>query len=378
MNTIAIGLMTGTSADGIDGTALEIGEQSISIRATETLPFKEHTKEAIREVSAQRIQNKEHAAQLDMDLGNLHLEIASKLMARLGPEPTSVIGMHGQTVHHSPNTDPPFSIQLGNGPRVAEATGVPVVTDFRAADLAAGGQGAPLAPAFHQAAFSHPGENRAIVNIGGIANITLLPADSRGSVIGFDSGPGNALMDGWVRKHYSKPFDRNGNIARKGRIQHELLDILLQDSYFDRRPPKSTGLERFNHGWLKSKLHSFGRDCDNSDILATLTEFTARTICNDLNHLKPEVTTVVLCGGGSQNRLLVELIAGKITARVTDSGSEGIDPQWVEASAFAWMADRTVRGLASTLPSVTGAKHPCIAGIVHYPGNRTRYNPNTS
>ncbi len=369
--------MTGTSADGIDGVVLEIGEGSFSIRATETLPFKEHMKEAIREISALRIRDRTDAAELDMDLGNLHLEVALKLISKLGPESVNVIGMHGQTVHHSPNTDPPFSIQLGNGQRVAEATGVPVVTDFRASDIAAGGQGAPLAPAFHQAAFSRPGENRAIVNIGGIANITLLPSDSRNNVIGFDSGPGNTLMDGWARKHYSKPFDRNGNIARGGRIQYELLDMLLQDSYLERCPPKSTGLERFNHGWLENRLQAFGKHCTDSDILATLTEFTARTICNDLNHLKPEITTVVLCGGGVHNRLLVELITDKTTARVTDSISGGIDPQWVEASAFAWIADRTLRGLTSTIPSVTGANQPCIAGIVHYPGNRTKHKPAT-
>lgn len=366
----AIGLMSGTSADGIDGVVLEVTDHNrLSIDASLSINYPPAIRSRIRKLTARKITNQNQSGGLDIQLTGLYADVANRLIRKIAPCKVAVIGCHGQTVHHSPDTDPPFSIQLGNGVELARLTGHVAVTDFRSADIAMGGQGAPLACAFHQAVFADSTQHRAIVNIGGISNITWLPKDRNAEVIGFDTGPGNTFMDYWCRRHFDCDFDQDGEIARGGQIQPDLLTLLLKDPYFDAPRPKSTGLEYFNEGWLQAVLNIWGGGIrsNNTDVLTTLTALTANCIADQINTLQPPVDSVYLCGGGARNSLLVDMIKDRLTAQVECSLALGIDPEWVEAAAFAWMAWRTLNGLTSTLPSVTGASCATVAGTVHTP-----------
>ncbi len=366
--------MSGTSADGIDGVALGITDRKRpGIVASLSVNYPSTVRSRIHNLAARKIRRPSQSDGLDMQLAGLYADVANRLIREIAPRNVAVIGCHGQTIHHSPYSDPPFSIQLGNGAALARLTGHVAVTDFRSADMAAGGQGAPLACAFHQAVFSDSAEHRAIVNIGGISNITRLPKDTDAEVIGFDTGPGNTLLDYWCRRHFHCDFDRNGEIARGGQIQTGLLRRLLKDPYFDAPAPKSTGLEYFNERSLQTVLNSWkDRDrASNTDILTTLTALTAHCIIDQVNALQPPVDSVYLCGGGARNSLLVDMIGERSNAPVKSSLALGIEPQWVEAAAFAWMAWRTLNGLTSTLPSVTGASCATVAGTVHTPAPAT-------
>lgn len=365
----AIGLMSGTSADGVDGVVLAIHDGDFSILATETVPYPDTLRQSVRELCDRRIRRNAEAGVVEDRLNSLYADVATRLKDKVAPVPIDIIGCHGQTVNHSPDSDPPFTLQLGNGATIARRTGIPVVSDFRSRDISAGGQGAPLAPAFHLAAFHSSCEHRAVINIGGISNITILPKGSDGKVIGFDIGPGNTLMDNWCSEHFSVPFDPQGSIAESGTVQDDLLDILLDEEYFGKEPPKSTGLEMFNPEWLDGKLRRWSGDgtYDNRDVLATLSALTASTIGQTVNDIHPDIDTAYICGGGACNSGLMDRIRRRCRAKVLDTGSAGIDPKWVEAAAFAWMAYQTAQGRPSTLPSVTGARYPCIAGTVSQP-----------
>ncbi len=366
----AIGLMSGTSADGIDGVVLAITDHNQpGIAASLSASYPVATRNRVRELTARKITHQKQSGGLDIELTGLYAEVANQLIQEIAPRKVAVIGCHGQTVHHSPHSDPPFTIQLASGEQLARLTGHTTVTDFRSADIAMGGQGAPLACAFHQAVFANSEQHRAIVNIGGISNITWLPKDPNAEIIGFDTGPGNTFMDYWCRRHFNRNFDQDGEIARSGRIQPDLLALLLKDPYFDAPRPKSTGLEYFNEEWLQAVLDAWqgGARSNNTDILTTITALTASCIADQINTLQPSVDSVYLCGGGARNSLLVELIKQRTSATVESSLALGIDPQWVEAAAFAWMAWRTLNGLTSTLPSVTGASRATVAGTIHTP-----------
>ena len=371
----AIGLMSGTSADGIDGVALRLADHNRpDIAASLSVGYPVAIHNRVREVTARKIRHPGQSAGLDLELTGLYADVANRLIRKIAPGKVAVIGCHGQTVHHSPHGNPPFSIQLADGAELARLTGHTTVTDFRSADMTMGGQGAPLACAFHQAVFAHRAEHRAIVNIGGISNVTWLPKDPNMPVTGFDTGPGNTFMDYWCRRHFNCDFDNNGAIARGGQIQPDLLALFLEDPYFAAPPPKSTGLEYFNENWLQAVLNVWkgAAGANHTDILATLTALTAHCITAQVNALKPPVDSVYLCGGGSRNALLVNRIKRLSTAKVESSLALGIAPQWVEAAAFAWMAWRTVNGLTSTLPSVTGASRPTVAGTLHIPPDTNR------
>ncbi len=362
--------MSGTSADGIDGVALAITDHSQpGIAASLSISYPVAVQDRVRKLTARRIMDQKQSDGLDIELTGLYADVANRLIREIAPRKVAVIGCHGQTVHHSPDSDPPLSIQLANGEELARLTGHIAVTDFRRADIAMGGQGAPLACAFHQAVFADSAQHRAIVNIGGISNITWLPKDPHAEIIGFDTGPGNTFMDYWCRRHFNCDFDQDGEIARGGQIQPDLLTLLLKDPYFDAPRPKSTGLEYFNERWLQAVLNIWGGGirANNTDVLTTLTALTANCIADQINALQPPVDSVYLCGGGARNSLLVELIKDRLTAQVECSLALGIDPKWVEAAAFAWMAWRTLNGLTSTLPSVTGASCATVAGTVHAP-----------
>jgi anhydro-N-acetylmuramic acid kinase len=277
----------------------------------------------------------------------------------------SAVGSHGQTVLHHPDGPAPFSIQLGDPGALAAAVGITVVADFRNTDLALGGQGAPLAPAFHRWAFADLHSNRAVVNIGGIANVTLLYAD--GKTIGFDTGPGNTLLDQWCKKHQGTPFDDRGQWAARGSVQSELLQEMRADDFFRLRPPKSTGLEYFNLDWLQQRLKSCTIQPSYQDTQATLSECTAQEIATGIRGM-PDVIDVAVCGGGAYNTDLIERIRNALPeCNIETTDRWGINPSWVEAIAFAWLARQRLRGAASNIPTVTGARAPVSLGGVYLP-----------
>lgn len=384
----AIGLMSGTSADGTDGAVLEIADKGeLSLHSTASLSYPQDIKDKIRRLIARKITTAQQSENLHIELAQHYAEVVGELLTTIDRKNISVIGCHGQTIHHSPHSAPPFSLQIGDSAELARLTKIAVVTNFRDADLAAGGQGAPLAPAFHQAAFASKTDNRSVINIGGIANITFLPSDGSdgkndaadktgktdkgvAETTGFDTGPGNTLMDYWCRTHFDCDYDHDGAIAENGIIQLDFLDLLLKDDYFAMPPPKSTGLEYFNAKWLKDKLSLWeGRShATNADILTTLSALTAKTVADQLNKQVPEIATAYLCGGGARNRVLITLLKQQTTTIIETTAALGIDPQWIEAAAFAWMAYRTLQRQTSTLPSVTGASKPTIAGTICFPG----------
>ena len=376
-STLAIGLMSGTSIDGIDGVLLSVNAPGqiahhIAIEATVHTAFPAVVQKQISAVITKPSVAVDELGRLDSRLGDLYAQTANRLKPKSG-EAVAVIGCHGQTIRHRPDGKFPFTLQLGNGAIVAQRTGIPVVTDFRSADMAAGGQGAPLAPAFHQAVFASRDETRAVLNLGGIANITHLPAteddaDNDSAVAGFDTGPANTLLDHWCRRHFNAPFDRHGATAAAGAVQQKLLDNLLSDPYFHRPPPKSTGREYFNEEWLGAMLADAAfAALPPADVQATLTALTAETVAHQLNQLTPSVETVYVCGGGVHNQTLMTMLDARARAEIKTTATLGIAPQWVEACAFAWMADKTIRRIPATLPSVTGASRPTIAGGIYFP-----------
>jgi anhydro-N-acetylmuramic acid kinase len=272
------------------------------------------------------------------------------------------VGSHGQTIRHRPSGEHPFTLQIGNASVMAERCGIDVVADFRSADVAAGGQGAPLLPAVHAMLLNAPGRTRVVLNLGGIANITVLAADGR--VFGFDTGPANGLMDAWCLRHRGEAFDRNGAFAASGRVDEPLLATLLADPYFALPPPKSTGREHFHLGWLDACLHA--TTASPADVQATLLELTARSIAAAIDAHASDAADVLLCGGGVHNQVLVQRLRELLRPRKLGSTADyGVDPDYLEATAFAWLARQRLLGLPGNLPAVTGARGPRVLGAVY-------------
>jgi len=361
-----IGLMSGTSVDGIDAALVSISVSGqLALLATHQHPFPVAVRAAIQELMQPGPNEIEREGELDVQLGRLFAEAAHALLAKSGVSASGIraIGCHGQTIRHRPHAAHPFTRQIGNPSVIAEDTGITTVADFRARDLAAGGEGAPLVPAFHQWLFRKPGVNRAIVNIGGIANITWLPAIENRAVLGFDTGPGNTLLDQWIARHRNEPYDRDGAWAASGRVQKDLLARLMADEYFATAPPKSTGREHFNLAWLEQQL--VGKLVPE-DIQATLAEVTATSIAQGLKFLPEEIGEIYICGGGTHNHhLLARLRALLPGIPVATTEILGLDPDWVEAVAFAWLAHQALAGRAGNIPSVTGARHPVLLGGIY-------------
>lgn len=273
------------------------------------------------------------------------------------------IGSHGQTIRHQPDQQEPFTLQIGDPNTIAFETGITTVADFRRKDIAAGGQGAPLAPAFHQHIFSSTKTNRAIINIGGISNISFLPAD--GEATGYDTGPGNVLMDSWIQKNKQQNYDNNGEWAASGKILTELLALMLNDTFFSLNAPKSTGRELFNLAWLNSKIKN--KNYKPEDIQSTLLELTAQSINNEVKKLPAMVNEIYICGGGAFNTTLMQRLETIIhPAILASTETLGIRPEWVEACAFAWLAKQTLQQLPSNLPAVTGASKSVVLGAIYY------------
>jgi anhydro-N-acetylmuramic acid kinase len=359
-----LGLISGTSADGIDAALVRFGAAPTLI-AARTFPYPGALRQAIlslarREAAALL----DHIGTLDVEIGRAFAEAANALLAHAGIESAAVvaIGSHGQTLRHRPRADPPFTLQLGDPATIAERCGLTVVADFRRRDVAAGGEGAPLAPAFHAAVLAAPGEDRAVLNLGGIANLTLLP-QAGAPVLGFDTGPASCLLDAVAADALGLACDRDGALARAGVIDAALLSRCLGHAYFAAAPPKSTGREEFDLEWLAAHGPLPGAV---TDLLATLTELTAVSIACALKHAMPGARRLIACGGGVHNTFLMERLAATLApVGLETTVASGIDPDFVEAALFAWLARETLAGRPGNLPAVTGAAGPRVLGAIY-------------
>jgi anhydro-N-acetylmuramic acid kinase len=361
---IYLGLISGTSMDAIDAALVDFNVAPLRIIATSATPFEPELKRRISALidQADRVALDE-VGQIDTELGRAFARAALALMqsAGISAERVTAIGSHGQTLRHRPDLDVPFTWQIGDPNTLAEMTGVAVVADFRRRDVAAGGQGAPLLPVFHDQVFRSDDEDRVIANLGGIANITILTDGS--TVTGFDTGPANRLLDAWIARHMGKDFDAGGAWAASGRVDETLLRELLDEPFVRLAPPKSTGRELFNLPWLENKLGLFSRP--PRDVQATLQQFTACTLAAAVREYAPGAA-VYVCGGGAHNSALLNAIAALLAPNpVASTAALGLDPDYVEAAAFAWFAMRTLQGLTSSAGSVTGAKGARILGGVY-------------
>ena len=362
-----VGLMSGTSMDGIDAALVAIEQGAPRLLASHQHHWPDAVREQLRAFSTDQPQSLDAFGELDAQAGEIFADAVLALLAKSNTAATAVtaIGSHGQTLRHGPNHRFPFTLQIGDPNRIAQRTGIPTVADFRRRDIAAAGQGAPLVPAFHHACFASAVEDRIIVNIGGIANLTCLLAHEN-TVTGFDTGPGNRLLDDWIRLQQGKQFDADGAWAASGSIYQPLLDALLADAYFSQAPPKSTGSDYFHLDWLRNTAASMLASISAVDVQATLLELTAVSISNALSHCAPQGAAIFLCGGGAHNVQLQRRLRALLPdSRIATTAALGIDPDWVEAAAFAWLAYRTLAGLPGNLPSATGASQPVILGGIY-------------
>ncbi len=378
-----LGMISGTSADGIDVAIARFQDAETGSASRAEVLFG-HTYPWDADLRAVLIELGQHAPKLTLDeIGELDVRIGAAFAAAAAQAigdsgvrhaDIAAIGSHGQTLRHRPNGRRAdgvhrFTLQLGDANLIAETTGIRTVADFRRRDVAAGGHGAPLLPALHAALLSSPVEDRAVLNLGGIANLTLLPAEDGANsgygVRGFDTGPANGLMDAWCLRHTGAGFDRGGAFASGGRVDEALLLCLLDEPWFALPPPKSTGRDQFHLGWVESKL---GGHESPTDVQATLLALTARTVADALRATLPDATRVIGCGGGVHNPALMRALADALPGIAVEStAAHGIDPDVVEALGFAWLARQTVLGRPGNLPSVTGAAGPRVLGAIHSP-----------
>ncbi len=354
-----IGVMSGTSLDGVDVVVCEINRVTCKLIHAKEYPFEKPLKDEILQ-TINKPQNLQNFGELDHKLGVLYAKHIHQFLNdfHLKTEDILAIGLHGQTLWHAPDTQFPFSMQLGDPNIVVAQTGICTVADFRRMDVANGGQGAPFAPAFHQFLFHDLSKNVAVVNIGGMANITLLEKNLKG----WDSGCGNVLLDSWIMQTQEKPYDEDGTFAKSGILNEALLSALLQDKYFAKEAPKSTGREYFNAAWLKKHLASFPTLPD-ADVQRTLLELTATSIANDLN--KTQTQKCIICGGGAKNGFLMQRLQALSQAKIIISDKIGVSGDFLEAMAFAWFAYKRIQKETIDLCSVTGAKKASLLGGIY-------------
>lgn len=365
-----LGLISGTSTDGIDTAIVRFGDdgRSAELLFGRTYAWPSDLRARLVELGQRGVElTLDDIGELDTRIGRIFADAAAHALRDSGIARTRIaaIGSHGQTLRHRPQGDHPFTMQLGDPNLIAETCGVRVVADFRRRDVAAGGHGAPLLPALHAALLTAPQEQRAVVNLGGIANITLLPptSEAHGEVRGFDTGPANALMDAWCLRHTGAGYDRDGAFALSGRVDTALLSKLLQEPWFSLPAPKSTGRDQFHLGWLER--HLSGQESP-PDVQATLLALTARTVADALNAAQPGTARLIACGGGVHNPALMRALAATLPrVTVESSAAHGLDPDLVEAMGFAWLARQTVLGLPGNLPSVSGARGPRVLGAIY-------------
>ncbi|QKJ67666.1 anhydro-N-acetylmuramic acid kinase [Deefgea piscis] len=358
-SNLYIGLMTGTSLDGIDAVIVDMQDSTPRLIASLGAPLPPQLRAQLLQLQSAS-HDEIHLAQLAANAHSLACAaVVATLLekAQLKPNAIMAIGNHGQTIRHRPELG--YTLQIGNHALLAEHTGITVVGDFRSRDVAAGGQGAPLVPAFHQAVFASPNQNRIILNIGGIANLSWLGQDQR--ITGFDSGPGNVLMDLWIHQHRGANYDADGAWAASGQILPDLLADMLTEPFFAQPAPKSTGRDLFHQTWLDQ--HLVGRNDKAADVQATLCALTANSISQAiLSQGTPD--EVLVCGGGAHNQQLMHLLTQQLSCPVSSTASVGIHPDWVEAFAFAWLAERCITRASANLPAVTGAQGSRILGAI--------------
>ncbi|TAK47011.1 MAG: anhydro-N-acetylmuramic acid kinase [Betaproteobacteria bacterium] len=353
--------MSGTSLDGVDAALVDFSERMPRVVKHAHLPFEDRLRAELLALAAPGTDDLGRAANMANELARRYAAAVAAVLEGTGIARRDVvaIGCHGQTVRHRPDLG--YTVQIGNAALLAELTALRVVADFRSRDVAAGGQGAPLVPAFHAAVFAKHGEDRAVLNLGGIANLTLLSRE--GHVTGFDTGPGNCLMDLWAARHLGMPCDRDGAWASGGSVMEPLLDAWLGAPYFTAPPPKSTGREMFGEAWLRRELPAGAAP---QDVQATLLELTARSAAAALQLAGLSAQRVIACGGGTRNRMLMRRMQMLLEpAQVESSSQYGLDPQQVEAVAFAWLAMQAVNGKPANIPAVTGARGARVLGAIY-------------
>jgi len=366
-----VGVMSGTSLDGIDAVLVDFGplrdKRACKVLATSARPLDATLRQELLDLQQPSDDELARAARAANALADAYATSISDVLTRAAvpADDVEAAGVHGQTVRHRPEES--WTLQLNNAARIAERCGVTVVADFRSRDVAAGGQGAPLVPAFHAALFAGP-THRVVVNVGGVANLTDLPLE--GPVRGFDTGPGNVLMDLWHARHQRGGFDRDGAWARTGRVDHRLLRVMRAEPFFDRAPPKSTGRDLFNEAWLDARLleaSADGRQRAPADVQATLVALTAGTIADSIRAHCSGATEVLVCGGGAYNSALMDALSAELAPRhVATTTARGIAAEHVEAMAFAWLARESLAGRETSLPEVTGAKAASVLGAVYH------------
>jgi len=372
--SVYIGLMSGTSLDGVDGVLAELQDDAagaIHVRVHHQIPFDDELRARLLRLNHSGADELHLAALAANALVRVYAQVVATLLRQCGLSASQVraIGAHGQTVRHRPGEfdGTGYTLQLMNGALLAELCGIDVVCDLRSRDVAAGGQGAPLVPALHAALFAVPGQDFAVLNLGGIGNLTLLPA--AGLVRGFDCGPGNALLDLWCQRHQGRSYDDRGRWAATGRADAGLLQRLLAEPFLQLAPPKSTGRDLFNAVWLDDVLRSLPLPLAPADVQATLAEFTARAAAEALLRHAPATTRVLVCGGGAFNDDLMGRLSARLPGVVISSTeAAGMPPLQVEALAFAWLAQAFVTRQPGNLPAVTGARGPRVLGALYPAG----------
>lgn len=360
-----IGLISGTSVDGIDCVLVQFDGDQPKLVATHCEPIEPNLRADILTLCSGKAIDLELYGTTDVAIGQLFARAALTLLENEGIAKSAIraIGSHGQTVFHYPQGDTRFSLQIGDPNSIAHLTDITTIADFRRRDMAAGGEGAPLAPLLHRNCFQSASTDRVVLNVGGIANITVLNKD--GTCLAFDTGPANVLMDYWIAKYKQKNYDKNGDWAASGNVIQALLKLLMDEPYFARSVPKSTGRELFNGLWLEEKLHTLGQELALADVQATLLRFTIDSIVNEIRKTS-QPTEVYVCGGGAHNNALMEGLQTRLRdCNVVSTAKLGIDPDWVEAIAFAWMAKQTSEGRPIDTTPFTGATRATVLGGIY-------------
>jgi len=365
-NSLYIGLMSGTSMDGIDAALMNFQENKFLTVGTLKKNYpKELRSQLISASKNWKKTNIDQLGRLDQWTGEIFRDAALEIIKKFNIKANQIaaIGSHGQTIRHQPKIENPFSMQIGDPNIIAYGTKITTVSDFRRKDLAAGGEGAPLTPIYHKAIFQNNKVNRVVLNIGGISNITILNKNSE-EIIGFDTGPGNTLLDAWIREKLNKPFDKNGQWAKQGSTNKTLLNSMMSDPYFDLAPPKSTGTEYFNLNWLNRFIGP--KNITEVDIQKTLTVFTSESIAQAIERFNPNTEEIILCGGGAKNISLYKEITNRLPKiKISQTNDYGIDSDYLEASAFAYLAKLTISKKTGNVKSVTGSKNQVILGGIY-------------
>tara|TARA_B110000014_G_C20126756_1_gene601122 strand:+ start:2810 stop:3922 length:1113 start_codon:yes stop_codon:yes gene_type:complete len=362
-----IGLMSGTSADAIDSVLVDFSEGKINLINSFSKKIPTELKKQILDYKDLTSVNIQNLSSLEHDLSELFAVCVNKILvnSEIKPKEIIAIGSHGQTIWHAPQIDKPYTIQLGDPNIISSRTGIRTVSDFRRMDIANNGEGAPLAPLFHKRFFGRNKKNIAVVNIGGISNISFLDGENDQD-LGFDIGPGNCLMDLWIRENTNKDYDDNGELAKSGKVNQDLINIFLKDNFFNRSPPKSTGTDYFNIDWLNRKLSLLEKKESIKNIQASLLALTSITISNAFKELK-KIDEIFLCGGGVNNNYLVEDLKKMLPEKISSTEKVGLNPDFLEAICFAWLAKKRIEKKYHDLTGITGNRNKILLGNICEP-----------